>query len=106
MNLNEVVKLNELFDVYGELLTPYQKDILSDFLKFNLSFSEIAENRNVSRQATFIILNKCIKKLEEYEEKIRAVKTKKEFKNTISESIKLLEMGETEKALSKLKKGV
>ena len=106
MNLEEVVKLNELFDAYGELLTSYQRDVLSDFLKFNLSFSEIAENRNVSRQAVFIVLNKCIKKLEEYEEKIRAVKTKKEFKNTISESIKLLEMGETEKALSKLKKGV
>ncbi len=106
MNLEEVVKLNELFDAYGELLTPYQKDILSDFLKFNLSFSEIAENRNVSRQAVFIVLNKCIKKLEEYEKKVRAVKIRNDFNNKISGTIKLLEIGEVGKALDKLKEEV
>ena len=106
MNLDEVVKLNELFDVYGELLTSYQRDVLSDFLKFNLSFSEIAENRNISRQAVFIVLNKCIKKLEEYEKKVRAVKIRNDFNNKISESIKLLEMGDIKNALINLKEEV
>lgn len=101
-----MLRLNELFDVYGELLTNYQKDVLSDFLKYNLSFSEIAENRKVSRQASFMVLNKCIKKLEDFEEKVGAVKAKKEYKEKISAAVNFLEKGDTKSALNILKKEV
>ena len=106
MKLEEMLRLNELFDVYGELLTNYQKDVLSDFLKYNLSFSEIAENRKVSRQACFIVLNKCIKKLEGFEEKVGAVKAKKEYKENISKALSLLEKGNAQSAIDILKKEV
>ena len=106
MKLEEMLRLNELFDVYGELLTNYQKDVLSDFLKYNLSFSEIAENRKVSRQACFIVLNKCIKKLEGFEEKVGAVKEKKEYKENVSKALSLLEKGNTQSAIDILKKEV
>ena len=99
-----MLRLNELFDVYGELLTNYQKDVLSDFLKYNLTFSEIAENRKVSRQASFMVLNKCIKKLEDFEEKVGAVKAKKEYKEKISAAVNFLEKGDTKSALNILKK--
>lgn len=99
-----MLRLNELFDVYADLLTSYQKDILSDFLKYNLSFSEIAENRKVSRQASFIVLNKCIKKLEDFEEKVGAVKAKKEYKEKVLTAVNFLEKGDTRSALNILKK--
>ena len=99
-----MLRLNELFDAYGELLTNYQRDVLSDFLKYNLTFSEIAENRKVSRQASFIVLNKCIKKLEDFEEKVGAVRAKKEYKEKVSKAINFLEKGETKQALNVLKK--
>ena len=102
MKLDDVVRLNELFDAYGELLTNYQRDVLSDFL--NLTFSEIAENRKVSRQACFIVLNKCIKKLEGFEEKVGAVKAKKEYKEKISAAVNFLEKGDVKSALNVLKK--
>lgn len=104
MKLEEMLRLNELFDVYGELLTNYQRDVLSDFLKYNLTFSEIAENRKVSRQASFMVLNKCIKKLEDFEEKVGAVKAKKEYKEKISAAVNFLEKGDTKSALNILKK--
>ena len=104
MKLDDVVRLNELFDTYGELLTNYQRDVLSDFLKYNLTFSEIAENRRVSRQASFIVLNKCIKKLEGFEEKVGAVRAKKEYKEKISAAVNFLEKGDVKSALNILKK--
>lgn len=106
MKLDDVVRLNELFDAYGELLTNYQRDVLSDFLKYNLTFSEIAENRKVSRQASFMVLNKCIKKLEDFEEKVGAVKAKKEYKEKISAVVNFLEKGNVKSALNILKKEV
>lgn len=104
MKLDDVVRLNELFDAYGELLTNYQRDVLSDFLKYNLTFSEIAENRKVSRQASFIVLHKCIKKLEGFEEKVGAVKAKKEYKEKVLTAVNFLEKGNTKSALNILKK--
>lgn len=106
MKLDDVVRLNELFDAYGELLTNYQRDVLSDFLKYNLTFSEIAENRKVSRQASFMVLNKCIKKLEDFEEKVGALKAKKEYKENVSKALSLLEKGNTQSAIDILKKEV
>lgn len=104
MKLNDVVRYNELFDVYGGLLTDYQRKTLSEFLKYNLTFSEIAENRNVSRQSTFILLNKCIDKLENYEAKVGAVKAKKSFSNKVSRAVKSIENGDINSALEILKK--
>ena len=104
MKWDDGVRLNGLFDAYGELLTYYQRDVLSDFLKYNLTFSEIAENRRVSRQASFIVLNKCIKKLEGFEEKVGAVRAKKEYKEKVLTAVNFLEKGNVKSALNILKK--
>ena len=39
-----------LYDFYGELLTEHQKLIYEDFVLNDLSLSEIAEDREISRQ--------------------------------------------------------
>lgn len=99
MKLDVIVRLNELFDMYGELLTDYQKEVLSEYLEYDLSFAEIAENRKVSRQSSFIVLNKSIKKLEEYEEKIGAVKAKREYQKVIKAVLEHLKNGEVEQSI-------
>ncbi len=70
MKIEENLLLSRLFDAYGELLSQSQKDIMNDFLFFNLTNSEIAENRNVSRQAVKDAIDKASKKLAEYEDKL------------------------------------
>ena len=50
-DLNKLVKYNSLLLIYQELLSKTQKEILTDYFAFNLSISEIATNREVSRAA-------------------------------------------------------
>ncbi len=66
-NLEKVILMNKLLNIYGELLTNTQKEILSDYYELNLSISEISENRNISRAAVEDALKKGNKKIENFE---------------------------------------
>lgn len=68
--LDRIVKYNSLLNTYGELLSDTQKEILTDYFGYNLSISEIAESRNVSRAAVEDAIKKGEKKLDEYENKL------------------------------------
>ena len=56
-----------LYDLYGELLTDKQRKYFEDYYFNNLSFSEMAENYGVSRNAAFKQIHIVTDKLEEYE---------------------------------------
>ena len=66
-DIEKFERINSLLLSYGDLLSESQKDVLSCYYSFNLSISEIAEERNVSRAAIEDALKKGEKKLEEYE---------------------------------------
>lgn len=63
-------KYGELLDLYGPLLSQTQKDILEDYFSYNLSISEIADNRHVSRAAIEDAIKKGKKKLDSLEKTI------------------------------------
>ena len=65
--MEDVVYYNELYDLYGELLTDTQRKYFEDYYFDNLSFSEMAEDYDVSRNAAFKQIHIVIDKLEEYE---------------------------------------
>ena len=67
--MEDVIYFNELYDLYGCLLTDKQREYFEDYYFNNLSFSEMAENYDVSRNAIFKQLHIATDKLEEYEEK-------------------------------------
>lgn len=62
-----------LFEKYGALLTDTQKEVFSDYYLFDLSLSEIAENRGISRAAISDNLHKSLEKLSEYEAKLHLI---------------------------------
>ena len=62
-----------LYDFYGELLTEHQKLIYEDFVLNDLSLSEIAEDREISRQGVYDIVRRCRKQLQGYEAKLHLV---------------------------------
>lgn len=74
MKVEENIILNKLFDAYGKLLSEGQQDVMSSYLSFDLTVSEIAENLGVSRQAIMDSVNKAEKKLHAYEDKLGFVK--------------------------------
>lgn len=59
-----------LWDKYSPLLTDTQREMTDLYFNYDLSLSEIAEEKECSRQGVSDCLNKCRKKLEEYEEKL------------------------------------
>lgn len=81
--MEEVVYYNNLYDLYGDLLTEKQKQYFEDYYFNNLSFSEMAENYNVSRNAVFKQLHIVIDKLEEYENKLQLFKKKEKLLKVI-----------------------
>lgn len=81
--MKEVIYYNNLYDLYGDLLTDKQKKYFEDYYFNNLSFSEMAENYNVSRNAVFKQLHIVTDKLEEYESKLKLLEKRKKLLKVI-----------------------
>ena len=92
----------ELFDAYGELLTKTQQDLFKEYYLYDLSLSEIAEDRGISRSAVNDTLKKAIAKLEELESKVKLIKIKKSLQKRI-EKLEKANEDEKEEALDSLK---
>ena len=94
--MEKYVYLNELYDLYGELLTPKQQKYFEDYYFNNLSLSEMAEDYEVSRNAIFKQLHNVVDKLMEYESKLHLYERKMKIisimeKNKDKELEKILE---------------
>lgn len=59
-----------LWDLYRNLLTPIQREMTDMYFNLDLTVSEIAEQKGVTRQAVSECLAGCKKQLAEYEEKL------------------------------------
>ena len=57
----------ELFDTYGELLTPRKKEICELYLNYDLSLGEIGEEKGISRQSVSDCLRTSCEQMKEYD---------------------------------------
>ena len=64
------VRISCLLDFYAELLTKRQQSILDEHYNQDLSLSEIAQRRDISRQAVLDALRRGEAQLEHWEEKL------------------------------------
>lgn len=86
--MEDIIYFNELYDLYGELLTDKQRSYFEDYYFNNLSFSEMAENYEVSRNAIFKQIHIVTDKLNEYEQILKLYEKKKlimEISNSVSD---------------------
>ena len=74
----------ELLHVYGDLLSSAQKEILYDYLDVDLSISEIAENREISRAAVEDAIKKGMAKLDALEHTVKYVDKKEKIMKNIA----------------------
>lgn len=77
-----------LYDFYGELLTPRQKEVLQYYYEENYSLSETAEELGVSRQSIHDTIHKAEKALRNYEQKLGLVQR---FRRTEADTEKAVE---------------
>lgn len=86
--MDKILEQTLLYDFYGELLTDHQKQIYEDVVLNDYSFSEVAEEKGISRQGVHDLIKRCNKILQEYESKLHLV----EKFVTIKEQIEEMEM--------------
>ena len=79
MDLEKSIYINELYDLYGSLLTKKQQEIIELYYCDDLSLSEISEQLEVSRNAVYDCLKKGVKQLENYEKELNLYQRKEEL---------------------------
>ena len=101
-NLDEVLRYSDLLNIYQNLLTNTQKEILEDYFFYNLSLSEIAENRKITRSAVEDAIKKGKKKLDNLENEIGSLKILSlvsEMKNSTKDPNELFKLEEIERII-------
>ena len=83
--MEDVIYYNELFEIYADFLTENERETFKDYYFEDLSLSEIADNKNISRAAIQKTLKVVIKKLDDYEKSLH----KYEMINSLKEVLLL-----------------
>lgn len=91
MELKEKIRLNSLYDIYGELLTEKQKNYFEYYYLSDYSLSEISELLKVSRNAVHMQLKNVVSHLEHYEKTLNMLQKNQK----ISKIIDQINKGET-----------
>lgn len=71
---NQTYRMTMLFDFYGELLTPRQKEFFDLYYNEDLSLAEIAENAGISRQGVRDVIVRAEAAMQEVEDKTGIIK--------------------------------
>ena len=102
--LNKKYYQTLLFDFYGELLKDNNKEIYEDYILNDLSLSEIADEKGVSRQGIHDTIKRTVKKLEEYENKIHLLERYQSIHTKVDEISRVIEQIKESNELNKINK--
>ncbi len=83
--LGKTVLIGYLFDFYGALLTPRQREIISLYYMENFSLGEIGAELKISRQAVYDHLHRAEQVLQEYEGRMGLVQRDRKLKQGLEE---------------------
>ena len=75
--------VSDLIDVYGELLTDKQRDMLELYYNDDLSLSEIAEHYDITRQGVHDSIKRGEESLREYERVLGLLRTQDDYKKEL-----------------------
>ena len=81
--MEKFIYLNNLYDLYGLLLTKKQQLYFEEYYFNNLSYGEISEKYQISRNACFRQLKIIENKLLEYEDKLKLIYKKEKINDII-----------------------
>lgn len=98
--MEKLLTITLLYDFYGELLTPHQKNIYELYYQNDLSLGEISKNLGISRQGVYDTLKRCEKLLYEYEERLQLLERFYKQKNLAKEILTSTQMIEKHLALN------
>ncbi|WP_311482475.1 YlxM family DNA-binding protein [uncultured Anaerococcus sp.] len=100
--MEKIVKVAQLYDIYGALLNEKQKDVINCYYNEDLSLQEIADNDGRSKQAISDMINRSVDKLFEFENELSLLKSKTELKASLLDIRELIESSNNKEAIDKL----
>ena len=71
--MDNLTKLNLLYDYYGDFLTSKQREIFELYYVHDLSLGEIAEQSGITRQGVYDVVRRSQKALKGFEKKLGMV---------------------------------
>ncbi|MBF0713201.1 hypothetical protein HZY83_00560 [Gemella sp. GH3] len=78
MELDKIIKISQLYDFYGDLLSDKQSLYMKNYFFDDLSLAEISENYGISKQAISNNIKRTINELEQFEQKLNLIKISNE----------------------------
>lgn len=100
--IEKTLKYTKLFNLYGALLSDAQKAIFEDYYFADLSISEISENRSISRAAVEDALNKSVRKLDDYENKLKIMSRDANLRAKLIELLQIVDKNEEKELLQEV----
>ena len=94
MNIEKTDYINSLLDIYAELLTPYQREIMDLYYQEDLSLKEIADEKEISRNAVFTLINRVEKILINYEECLHLLEKRKRIQEELDNEQNIVRLKE------------
>ena len=83
--MDDIFKKSILYDLYGGLLTENQKNVYEYHILDDLSFAEIGEELNITRQAAYDLYKLADKKLKDIDSKLKLSVKFNEIEKIVSE---------------------
>lgn len=103
--LDQINRINMLYDIYAPLLTERQREVLQLYFSDNYSLGEIALEYGISRQAIHDLIQRALAAIEKFEHKLGLYRLFENQQLLFAEAERLLESGEIDqKNLERLKK--
>ena len=99
---NQAYRMAMLYDFYGDLLTPRQKEFYDLYYNDDLSLAEIAENYDITRQGVRDIVVRAERALEEIEEKTGLIQR---YHRTRATTAALRQLSEDVRSLNRTRLG-
>ena len=101
-NMEKIVKVAQLYDMYGALLNEKQRDVINCYYNEDLSLQEIADNTGRTKQAISDMINRSVDKLFEFEDELSLLKSKTELVGALYDIRELIESSNNKEAIRKL----
>lgn len=94
----------DYYDIYGDLLTRKQQEIMEMYYFSDLSLGEISEETGSTRQAAFGCIKRCEDRLSEFERALGLLEKKKRAGELLTQLEGLTENGECLELINELRK--
>ena len=85
VSIEKTERINNLLDLYKDLLTDKQQEIMDMYYLYDLSLSEIAQDTNTTRAAVYDLIKRTSKTLENYEEQLHLLEKRNKLLEIIED---------------------